>query len=527
MGGLVSSGPLVAYEAGYVRWLVERGYRPGAVADRLGQFRALSRWLGTHRLPVADLDPGQVEEFLDDRRAAGYRSYVASSSVRLPNAHLLGIGVVPLLHAAVAAAPVDRLLEQYRRYLPLERRLAETTTAGYECVARVFLEHRVARCGGLELERLSAADVSEFVAIECERLTDGAARDQGAKLRPLLVYLHVTGRFAAPVRWAVPKVADMRVRAMPRALEPEAVARLLASCDRQRSVGRSDYAVLLLLVRLGLRSVEVAAMQLEDIDWRAGEILVRAKGGRRDRLLLSADVGEALVGYLQRRPPGRSRAVFVGMLPPGGPLTRQAVGSVVSAACSRAGIPRPGAHRLRHTGRPGCSRRAARWRRLARSCATSSCAPQRPKPKVAGSRPVVRFHGLARPRRNSPQIERFVPRFDKCRTCEDARCSACAAEVEVAFRSHRGCSWPVWTAMLACSTAPTRTVTSLLQARRRSVPHWHLARRERRVRRASAARVPCAESSLAWPRGTAPINALLLTGGHRGPTRLRLRSPCA
>jgi hypothetical protein len=75
MGGHVSSGPLVAYEAGYLQWLAQRGYRPGAVADRLGQFRALSRWLGTHRLPVADLDPGQVEEFLDARRAAGYRSY--------------------------------------------------------------------------------------------------------------------------------------------------------------------------------------------------------------------------------------------------------------------------------------------------------------------------------------------------------------------------------------------------------------------------------------------------------------------
>ena len=95
----------------------------------------------------------------------------------------------------------------------------------------------------------------------------------------------------------------MRGRAMPRALEPEAVAKLLASCDRRRAVGCRDYAIVLLLVRLGLRSVEVAAMQLDDIDWRAGEILVRGKGGRHDRLPLPIDVGEALAGYLQRRPP--------------------------------------------------------------------------------------------------------------------------------------------------------------------------------------------------------------------------------
>jgi integrase/recombinase XerD len=286
---------------------------------------------------------------LDARRAVGYRSYVAASSVRLPLEYLIGIGVSPLLEVSTVPSPVDRLLEKYRRYLLLERRLAETTIAGYECVARVFLEHRVRRCGGLELERLSAADVSEFVAFECQRLTDGAARGQVAKLRPFLVYLHVTGRIDRPLRWAVPKVTDMRGRVMPRALEPEAVAKLLASCDRQHAVGCRDYAIVLLLVRLGLRGVEVAAMQLEDIDWRAGEILVRGKGGRHDRLPLPADVGEALAGYLQRRPPGESRTVFVGMFPPGGPLTRQAVGAVVSTACARAGIQRVGAHRLRHT----------------------------------------------------------------------------------------------------------------------------------------------------------------------------------
>jgi integrase/recombinase XerD len=360
MGGLVSSEPLSAFEAGYVRWLVECGYRPGAVADRLGQFRALSRWLGARRLPVAELDPGRVEEFLDVRRAAGYRSFVAASSVRLPLDYLIGIGVVPLLDVSTAPSPVDRLLEEYRRDLSLERRLAETTIAGYERVARVFLGHRVGRCGGLELGRLSAADVSEFVAVECRRLTDEAARAQVAKLWPFLVFLHVTGRIDRPLRWAVPKVADMRGRAMPRALEPDAVARLLASCDRRRAVGCRDYAIVLLLVRLGLRSGEVAAMQLQDIDWRAGEILVRGKGGRHDRLPLPADVGEALAGYLQRRPPGGSRVVFVGVLAPGAPLTRQAVGAVVRAACSRAGIPQAGAHRLRHTAatrmlRAGCS----------------------------------------------------------------------------------------------------------------------------------------------------------------------------
>jgi integrase len=150
-----------------------------------------------------------------------------------------------------------------------------TTIDGYECVARVFLEDRERLRGGLELDLLSAADVSEFLAFECPRHSIGGARGLVAKLRPLLVYLHVTGLISTPLRWAVPGVADLQGRSLPRALEPRAVAGLLARCDRRRTVGRRDYAILVLLVRLGLRSSEVAAMRLEGIDWRGGEILVR------------------------------------------------------------------------------------------------------------------------------------------------------------------------------------------------------------------------------------------------------------
>jgi integrase len=132
-------------------------------------------------------------------------------------------------------------------------------------------------------------------------------------------------------------------------LEPAAIARLLASCDRRRTVGRRDYAILLLLARLGLRAREVAALELEDVDWRRGEILVRGKGGRQDRLPLPGDVGEAIVSYLRRRPRQESRALFVRVVAPSGALERSAVSGIVRSACTRAGLPRVGAHRLRHT----------------------------------------------------------------------------------------------------------------------------------------------------------------------------------
>jgi integrase len=142
-------------------------------------------------------------------------------------------------------------------------------------------------------------------------------------------------------------------------VEPEVVARLLASCDRRRTVGRRDYAILLLLIRLGLRVGEVAAIELDDVDWRRGEIVIRGKGNRQDRLPLPVDVGEALVAYLRRRGPDECRALFLKVHAPAGALVGNTVCGVVADACVRAGMPRVGAHRLRHTAATAMLRRGA------------------------------------------------------------------------------------------------------------------------------------------------------------------------
>jgi integrase/recombinase XerD len=145
---------------------------------------------------------------------------------------------------------------------------------------------------------LTAADVSGFLARECPRRTVPGARHLVVNLRPLLRYLHVAGLIEVPLVWAVPGVADQRDRSLPRGLEPAVVARLLASCDRRRTVGRRDYAIVLLLVRLGLRAAEVAAIELEDLDWHRGEILIRGKHSRHDLLPLPT-----VVSYCSSRVP--------------------------------------------------------------------------------------------------------------------------------------------------------------------------------------------------------------------------------
>jgi site-specific recombinase XerD len=307
---------------------------------------ALSRWLEAEGLGAGELTAERAELFVAARRRAGLRSWVSPRCVALPLAYLREVGVAPPPVPVVADGPVEVLLEGYREYLLVERGLARSTVVRYECIARVFLEQRPV---GLELERLTAADVSAFLARECPRRSVGGARKLVESLRPLLRYLHVTGLIDTPLVWAVPGVADLRDRSLPRWLEPEVVAGLLASCDRRRTVGRRDYAILLLLGRLGLRAGEVGAIELEDLDWRRGEIVIRGKGDRRDRLPLPVDVGEALVSYLRRRGRVESRALFVKVNAPAGRLDGDAVRGVVKDACVRAGVPRVGAHRLRHT----------------------------------------------------------------------------------------------------------------------------------------------------------------------------------
>jgi len=238
---------------------------------------------------------------------------------------------------------VDGLLAEFRRYLLQERGVAARTVGLYEPVARLFLSGRSEPLAD-DLARLSGGEVNTFVLREARRRSARSAEMVSA-LRALLRFLYAQGVIAEPLAASVPSVACRR-EDLPRGIAAGQVRLLLDSCDRSTPVGRRDYAIVSLLSRLGLRCGEVAGLDLEDVDWRAGELVVRGKGSRIDRLPLTSDVGEALAGYLRHgRPCGFGRAVF---LHAHAPLTRVSPGNV-SDVVKRAGIARVGAHRLRHT----------------------------------------------------------------------------------------------------------------------------------------------------------------------------------
>ena len=249
-----------------------------------------------------------------------------------------------------AAAPIDELLRRFRRYLVVERGLRDKGASDYARAVRPFLEGRLSQ-GALGLDRLSAADVTAFVVASCPRLSPGTVKLTMTALRSLLGFLHLEGTIERSLAAAVPSAASWRLAGLPKRLEPSQVHSLLASCNLNTATGRRDFAILTTLVRLGLRAGELAALRFEDIDWRAGEIVVRGKGRREERLPLPADVGEAIAAYLRGGRPEntRGRNVFVTVHAPHRAMSGGAVSAVVVSAASRCGLGPIRAHRLRHT----------------------------------------------------------------------------------------------------------------------------------------------------------------------------------
>ena len=355
------TGPLQSYGPGFVAELARLGYTGNSASGQMFVMAHLSRWLAGEGLDAAGLTPEAAQRFLVARRAAGYTLYLSPKALAPMLDYLRGVGAVLVQPRPAPATAAEMLLDHYQRYLITERGLAVTTARGYADMVRPFLAERE-KAGGLDLARLTAAEVTAFVLAACPGRPRGSAKLTVTALRSLLGFLHVDGQIWEPLGQAVPSVASWSLAGLPRALEPGQVAALLASCDRDTGTGRRDFAMLTLLARLGLRAGEVAALTLEDIGWRAGELTVHGKGSRSERLPLPADAGEAIAGYLRDGRPEpfeEARQVFLRARAPHAALTTGGVSQAVFSAGRRAGIGPVHAHRLRHSAAVGMLRAGA------------------------------------------------------------------------------------------------------------------------------------------------------------------------
>jgi len=247
--------------------------------------------------------------------------------------------------------PVERCAQAFERYLREERALVTATIINYVPFIRSFLKDRFGK-GEVMLLRLCARDVVRFVQRQAPRLHLKRAKLLTTALRSFLRYARYRGEVTVDLAAAVPVVANWSMTSLPRAIAADQVRQLLASINRRTTMGRRDYAILLLLARLGLRSGEVALLELDDIDWNVGQLSVRGKRGQRTELPLSSEVGRAITAYLRRgRPDSASRRVFLrAKAPIRGFRGASGVGSIVRHSLKRAGINAPthGAHQFRH-----------------------------------------------------------------------------------------------------------------------------------------------------------------------------------
>lgn len=341
-------GAMAPYIAGMDTKLAAAGYTPGTRRGMLKIVGDVGRWLDAERLTAADFNESTVAPFCAARAAAGFTQKLYGRCFSLMFELLREEGVLAPL-PAVVVSPLEALLTDYREWLIHEKDLAAMTVLRYEKLARRFLQ--VGQPAGelIDTGTLSGIHISAFVLAESGRVSLGSARGRVAEMRSLLRYLYITDRTSWNLAGCVPSVGGWRDAHLPVSLSLEQVEAMVASCDRGTSTGRRDRAIMLLLARLGLRSIEVARLRLDDIDWRAGELTVRGKARRRDLMPLPVDAGEALADYLHEgRPASPHREVFITERAPRKPIPADLVGDVVRRAGRRANCPDGKAHRLRH-----------------------------------------------------------------------------------------------------------------------------------------------------------------------------------
>jgi site-specific recombinase XerD len=343
-------GPLGPYIDAYAAELRAEGYAPQSAEVKIRLVADFSRWLAKHRLLPAEITLDQLSSYRRSRTRHRRPRRDDRATLRQLWSLLRRQGVTPD-PAVPAPTPAAQVHDSFRRYLREERALAPATLVNYLGFAGEFLTARFG-AGPVDLGSLCAADVTGFVQRRAATLGGKRAQLLTTALRAFLRFARYRGELRTDLAACVPAVATWSLSTVPRVLPPGQVEAVLAACNRQSAVGRRDYAILLLLARLGLRAGEVVALTLEDLDWHAGVLTVRGKGGPASPLPLPVEVGEALAAYIrQGRPRAVSRRVFLrARAPVRGFRGPQAVGSVVRHALLRAGVesPRKGAHQFRH-----------------------------------------------------------------------------------------------------------------------------------------------------------------------------------
>jgi site-specific recombinase XerD len=346
------AGPLGVYIEAYVALLQEQGYSRQSARVHLQVLADFSGWLQRRELSVSDIDASTLQRYLRCRSRFVDQHRGASSALNKLLGMLRDRGIANHHMAPGAIGPLECAKENFEQYLSQERGLSAAILHTYLPVVDQFLRERFGR-GSIRFSELRATDLTGFIQRHVHDHSPRTAQHMVAALRAFLRHLRLRGDITTDLAACVPTVANWSYSTLPKFLQPGQVQQVLAGCDRRTSVGRRNYAILLLLARLGLRAGEVVAMTLDDIDWKEGRLTVRGKGGQWADMPLPAKVGKAIAAYLRRgRPRCASRRLFIREHAPRiGLANSSTISTLVKRVLAHAGVgsAHTGAHVFRHT----------------------------------------------------------------------------------------------------------------------------------------------------------------------------------
>jgi len=345
-------GSLNGYLLSFTSFLSSQGFTPASLHSKIQIVRNFSRWIDKRQIKVRELNEEAIDGFFKEHPRAGYVQRGDLSTLRMLLEWLREIQEVQALLPEVDNSELHSIECSFSGHLEQERGLSQAALRNYLPVIRCFLTERFGS-DAIVLNEIDVSDITQFVLRYSRTVSRRRAQLMTSALRGFFRFLYFRGDITSDLASSVPTVADWRMSELPKSLDPEEVECLLQDCNRCTAIGQRDYAVLILLARLGLRAGEVVAMTLDDIDWEAGLITIRGKGARYDQLPIPQDVGEALATYLHHgRPPCDTRRVFVrARAPRRGFSSSVAIADIVRRALTRAGLDpiRKGAHLLRHS----------------------------------------------------------------------------------------------------------------------------------------------------------------------------------
>ncbi len=356
-------GPLAPLIDGFAERLTSLGYANSTIKHKLRETLVLSRWLCRCNISLSLFDEQRVSQFNKYyRRRYKGRCRGTVTTLKLLLSYLRNLGETPFPASTIDDSPLKQIELEFERFLSLERGLSQATVTNYLPTVKQFLNERF-ESHEIQFSILYLPDVHRFILSQANQYSRSRIQLMVTALRSFFRFLYQYGYISTDLASEIPSVANWRCTELPKFLEPSQVEYLLASCNQHTTIGQRDYAILLLLARLGLRAGEVVALTLDDIDWDLGVLTVTGKGNRQAQLPLAEDVGTALANYLRHgRPHCTTRRVFIRLCAPHqGFSGSAAICNVVRRALKRAELSPDfkGSHLLRHSLATGMLRRGA------------------------------------------------------------------------------------------------------------------------------------------------------------------------